>query len=125
MKYCPYCGASLMGGAVSFCSECGKKIPVQNEAQQSKPHPKGKGKPKKCAAAPKMRGKHQTGQKHPPKHRKNPMDLNYDGYYDDIKPVDIGEQEERMDPELVKRIAILLAGVLILIFASVMLMTLL
>ena len=30
-----------------------------------------------------------------------------------------------MDPELVKRIAILLAGVLILIFASVLLMTLL
>jgi len=26
MKYCPYCGAALMGGAVSFCSECGKKL---------------------------------------------------------------------------------------------------
>ena len=27
MKYCPYCGASLVGGAASFCAECGKKDP--------------------------------------------------------------------------------------------------
>ena len=31
MKYCPYCGASLVGGAASFCAECGKKIPAQTE----------------------------------------------------------------------------------------------
>ena len=42
MKYCPYCGASLVGGAASFCAECGKKIPAQTEAPQSKPKPKGK-----------------------------------------------------------------------------------
>ena len=36
MKYCPYCGASLVGGAASFCAECGKKIPAQTEAPQSK-----------------------------------------------------------------------------------------
>ena len=42
MKYCPYCGASLVGGAASFCAECGKKIPTQTEAPQSKPKPKGK-----------------------------------------------------------------------------------
>ena len=53
------------------------------------------------------------------------MDVNYDGYYDDVKPVDAGEQEERLAPELVKRIAILLAGVLVVILASVVLMTLL
>lgn len=53
------------------------------------------------------------------------MDINYDGYYDDVKPVDAGEQEERIDPELVKKIAMLLAGVLIVILGSVVLMTLL
>ena len=31
MKYCPYCGASLVGGAASFCAECGKKIPAQTD----------------------------------------------------------------------------------------------
>ena len=39
MKYCPYCGASLVGGAASFCAECGKKIPAQTEVPQSKPKP--------------------------------------------------------------------------------------
>lgn len=29
MKYCPYCGTALVGGAVSFCMECGKKLPIK------------------------------------------------------------------------------------------------
>ena len=53
------------------------------------------------------------------------MDVNYDGYYDDVKPVDAGEQEERINPELVKKIAMLMAGVLVVSLASVVLMTLL
>ena len=31
------------------------------------------------------------------------MDINYDGYYDDIQPIDAGVRGEGMDPELVKR----------------------
>ena len=31
MKYCPYCGAELIPGALSFCSECGKALPVPAE----------------------------------------------------------------------------------------------
>ncbi len=31
MKYCPYCGAVLVDGAVSFCMECGKKLPIKDE----------------------------------------------------------------------------------------------
>ena len=53
------------------------------------------------------------------------MDINYDGYYDDVKPVDAGEQEEGVDPEMVKKVAILLAGVFAVILASVALMMLL
>ena len=53
------------------------------------------------------------------------MDINYDGYYDDVKPVDAGEQEEGVDPEMVKKVAILLAGVFTVILASVALMMLL
>ena len=26
MKYCPYCGAEITNGAVSFCSECGGNL---------------------------------------------------------------------------------------------------
>ena len=32
MKYCPYCGASLVGGAASFCAECGKRSPPDRGA---------------------------------------------------------------------------------------------
>lgn len=33
MKYCPYCGTVLVDGAVSFCSECGKALPVSGETK--------------------------------------------------------------------------------------------
>ena len=115
MKYCPYCGASLVGGAASFCAECGKKIPVRAEAPQSEPKTTGKTRIREKPTAPQRRRKPNPGPPNPAKRRKNPMDVNYDGYYDDVKPVDAGEQEERIDPELVKRIAILLAGVLVVI----------
>ena len=29
MKYCPYCGADIPDGAVSFCAECGKALPAK------------------------------------------------------------------------------------------------
>ena len=32
MKYCPYCGAGFSDGTVSFCSECGKKLPEEKTA---------------------------------------------------------------------------------------------
>ena len=35
MKYCPFCGAGVHSGAVSFCSECGKKLVT---AQKPCPH---------------------------------------------------------------------------------------
>ena len=34
MKYCPYCGADLLGGTASFCSECGK--PIRKRKQDAK-----------------------------------------------------------------------------------------
>ena len=45
MKFCPYCGASLPGGAASFCPECGKPLPVGNTAgtqEQEKRRPQQK-----------------------------------------------------------------------------------
>lgn len=103
MKYCPYCGASLVGGAASFCAECGKKIPAQKEAPQSKPKPKGKTSVRERPAPKQKRRSPPTGPAHPAKRKRNPMDINYDGYYDDVKPVDAGEQEEGVDPEMSRR----------------------
>ena len=110
MKYCPYCGASLVGGAASFCAECGKKIPAQTEVPQSKPKPKGKTSVRERPAPKQKRRSPTTGPAHPAKRKRNPMDINYDGYYDDV---------------MIKKVAILLAGVFAVILASVALMMLL
>lgn len=34
MKYCPYCGTVLVDGAVSFCAECGKALPVSRKTEE-------------------------------------------------------------------------------------------
>ena len=39
MKYCPYCGAGFSDGTVSFCSDCGKKLPEPKEEAAKKASP--------------------------------------------------------------------------------------
>lgn len=49
------------------------------------------------------------------------MDINYDGYYNDVQPVDAGQLGERMDPELVKRIVLLIVGAVgVIVLAAIM-----
>ena len=111
MKFCPYCGVSLPGGAASFCPECGKPLPIRKSAdarQQKKRTPQQKPR--------------QTPQRRP---RPNPMDVNYDGYYNDIQPVDSDVHGEGMDPELLKRIGLVILGAVGAIILSVILMNLL
>ena len=147
MKYCPNCGASLTGGAAPFCMECGKKLPVTRSAQNTRREatkpttaPRGqtrintkkrvpdrptlqkrRPKPNKCAACP-----------YPAMYadsiRKQESDLideGYDGYYDDVTPIDDGQIPERKDPELVKRIILIVGGALVIIILSVVLMSVL
>lgn len=50
MKYCPYCGTVLVDGAVSFCAECGKALPVSEKKQEipkksNQSEPQGESKP--------------------------------------------------------------------------------
>ena len=53
------------------------------------------------------------------------MDVNYDGYYDDIQPIDCGARGEGMDPDLVKQIALVILGAVGAIILAVTLMMLL
>ena len=108
MKYCPYCGASLPGGAFSFCAACGKPLPV-------------KGKPKSPRKSDKTRKP--PGQR--PLQRRAARDDGYDGYYDDIKPIDHGQIREGADHELVMRAVAISLGALGIIVASAILMSLL
>lgn len=53
------------------------------------------------------------------------MDENYDGYYDDVPPIDAGWDAGGMDKALVKRVVLLVVGALVVIVLALVLMTLL
>lgn len=124
MKFCPYCGASLLGGAASFCPECGRQIPQQEPDQAPRPQPGKKRRPTEIPPSRRKKRPRQEPQR-PPRRKKKPMDINYDGYYDDVKPIDAGQQGERMDSEMLKKTALMLVGALGVILLAVVFMTLL
>lgn len=115
MKYCSYCGADLIEDAVSFCAECGKQLPA-NKTQKDKP--KGKTEPSKTI---KMKKKNPT-KKSVGIETETVADEGYDGYYDDIRPIDEGHEREGLDRELIKKIAIIIGVLFIVIAACVALM---
>ena len=114
MKYCPYCGADLIEDAVSFCAECGKQLPAgkaQKEKPKDKPEIKKATKKKNSAKKPESSIEVETV-----------VDDGYDGYYDDIHPIDEGHEREGVDKELVKKIAIIIGALFVVIAACVALM---
>ncbi len=115
MKYCPYCGADLIEDAVSFCAECGKQLPA-NKTQKDKPNEK-----------PETKKSSKKKKKKPAKQTviieaETIADDGYDGYYDDIRPIDEGHEREGLDRELIKKIAIIIGVLFIVIVACVALM---
>jgi hypothetical protein len=152
MKFCPYCGASLVGAAVSFCAECGERLPSASksttptrgtsshsdptrESTVGQTSPSGAG--KSARSAPPPRNRHSKGwavfrtrliRQHPEPLREpipDPRDEGYDGYYDDVKPVDDGRIRDRTDPELVKRITVVSASAIVVVILSMIFMYLL
>lgn len=121
MKFCPYCGADILDSTVSFCSECGKALPgEQKEEKPAKPASgSDTGKPKKKKKKPPKKRKAKAK---PDAEPKEVPDDGYDGYYDDICPVDEGRQREGMDKELVKKVVLIIAGVLLVVVACVAVM---
>ena len=118
MKYCPYCGATLMGGAVSYCAECGNEInSLENDVPVETSFVK---KTKRVTRKPKKKPR-KPGKGRIPE----PVDVGYDGYYDDVKPIDSGHIHDRTDPELIKRIIIVSAGAVVIVILSVLIMYLL
>lgn len=123
MKYCPFCGASLVEGA-AFCMECGRTVPVDAAAAEAQP------------ARPAKRKRPATRQQpgRPKRPRPVPADTpppateaesGYDGYYDDVLPGDDGGFRERMDKGLVKRIVAVAVAALVLVGLSIVVMRLL
>ena len=127
MKYCPYCGAGFSDGTVSFCTECGKKLPeektVPPEAkEQSKKVAKKQKRKKEKKEKPKKDAKKKKPEKEIPDVMGEAVDDGYDGYYNDVLPPDTDHVKDGLDKELVKKIVALCIGVTVIILMCVALL---
>lgn len=114
MKYCPYCGADLIDGTVSFCAECGKLLPT-GKTQEEKANNKSNN--KRTSKAKKMITNLESSVD-----TETVVDDGYDGYYDDVRPIDEDREQEGVDKEIIKKIAVIIAGLFVVIVACVALM---
>lgn len=127
MKYCPYCGAGFSDGTVSFCTECGKKLPEEKTV-----HPEAKEQSNKVAKKqkrkmekkekPKKDTKKKKAAKEIPEVMGEAVDDGYDGYYNDVLPPDTDRVKDGLDKELVKKIVALCIGVTVIILMCVALL---
>ena len=127
MKYCPYCGAGFSDGTVSFCTECGKKLPeektVPPEAkEQSKKVAKKEKRKKEKKEKHKKDAKKKKPEKEIPEIMGEAVDDGYDGYYNDVLPPDTDRVKDGLDKELVKKIVALCIGVTVIILMCVALL---
>ena len=127
MKYCPYCGAGFSDGTVSFCTECGKKLPeemtVTTEAkEQSKKVAKKQKRKKEKKEKHKKDAKKKKQEKEIPEIMGEAVDDGYDGYYNDVLPPDTDRVKDGLDKELVKKIVALCIGVTVVILMCVALL---
>ena len=99
MKYCPFCGAEVLPGALSFCPECGEALPAPQASVQG-------------SAAPTQEKRRKRSQKSPAVPE---VDPNYDGYYDDVEPIDADREREGMDTRLMGKVALVCLGVALVI----------
>ena len=127
MKYCPYCGAGFSDGTVSFCSDCGKKLPEPKEEAAKKESPQKvitkKSKPmKEKKEKRKKEPKKKKEKKDIPEIMGEAVDDGYDGYYNDVLPPDIDRVKDGLDKELIKKIVALCGGVTVIILMCVALL---
>lgn len=139
MKYCPYCGAEVIGSQVAFCAECGKALKQSNGSQKHLGKRQVR-KKKRVGSKDKIRKERGYGkeQRKVPKETKRKAEQmtdkpesalqepiqkkvgGYDGYYDDIIPADEGHFSEGIDQNLVKNIVVLVSVVLLIVLLCVM-----
>ena len=115
MKYCPYCGAEIVNGAVSFCSECGGSLTEVSPKKEKK----------KTVCREKQKKEKRAKVKQPPSDeiQTESDDSDYDGYYDDIVPADTANAEKQgFDKDVIKKIILLAAGVAVVIGLCVVLL---
>ena len=112
MKYCPYCGAEILSGAFSFCPECGGSLSVLEESQTSAEAPPAQKQGKEPRPRKPRKSKHPKEEK---PRRTFALPPDYDGYYEDVQPIDADRQREGVDTRLILRVVLLVAGVALVI----------
>lgn len=113
MKLCPHCGAELLSDAASFCMECGETIQHSDEKKAKRMPEKKANKSQKARMI-----------KEPTKLNRKRND-GYDGYYDDVLPIDHGQLKEGLDKDLIKKIAAVFGVMLLIVILCVVAMYLL
>lgn len=108
MKFCPYCGAELIDGAVSFCSECGERLADRSQTE------------KNAKKSSKVSNASSAVNSRPDTDECTDEDIGYDGYYDDILPDDDAEVQQGIDKRLIRNIALLSAAVIFIIGLSIL-----
>ena len=102
MKYCPYCGTEIVDDYSLFCVECGKELPNQKSDEQEEIISDENHDSYEETEAPisdeQLRAEYEEG---------------YDGYYEDLLPIDDGQVYIGIDKDLIKKIALLAGGVLL------------
>ena len=91
---------------------------------QNKNKPVASGKKQKPRSGPKPYSKANHRQPSAPTER-NLMDINYDGYYNDVPTDDNARTREGIDSELMKRIVMIASGALIIVAISIIIMNVL
>ena len=142
MKKCIHCGVSIKGNAAAFCPRCKKPLKKKRSVPaKPKKSPQSIKRPSNRKSKPLplknimvrfriwlsdiLKSKENRKPDVEPVAVINPMDENYDGYYDD-KPTDDNEQNrETFEPELIKRIAFISGGAVVIIILAIILLNLL
>ena len=121
MKYCPYCGADVLNGSVSFCAECGEALNGTikgKKAKKEKKRKKADKKPVKEKVIPEVTEETYETEPEP---APDP-DFGYDGYYDDVLPVDDAVERQQLDKATIKNLIIIAVGVFLAITICVIAM---
>ncbi|MDO4286385.1 MAG: zinc ribbon domain-containing protein [Eubacteriales bacterium] len=145
VSFCSECGKALPGGesaqsrpgaqtAVSAETEAsvlpeeapGPVVAAEDTSavEQSVSQKKSASRKKRKKAAEKARSKKKSGRQDQQPEDEKPEE-DYDGYYNDILPVDEGRLKEGMDQQLVQKIIVLAVSALLVVGACVAMMYLL
>ncbi len=126
MKYCPSCGAGAEQAA-AFCMACGKAFPKRNTQNPLDYHKNGKGikirrgrPPKPPTPSPDDPFVDLSEQEQVESHTQ--AESPYDGYYDDVQPMDDESIPTQIDRSMVKQIALLIGGALAIIIVVILIM---